>query len=65
MHTPANDSIQAITTYIQEYIDPRGELRRADDAGAVLADLDLLYVDDGGSGLSAEQLQRYLDTLPA
>lgn len=64
MNGPANNSIQAISTYIQEYIDPQNNLSHDDDAEQVLAELDIVFADDGGTGLTVEQMREYLDTLP-
>ena len=61
---PENNSIQAITRYITECLDPHAILRRTDDPAQTVADLDSIFADDGGCGITVEQMAKYLTTLP-
>jgi hypothetical protein len=63
MKGPENNSIQAIAAYIREYIDPQGNFTAEDDAAQAIEELDRIWAADGGTHLSVEQLQEYLDSL--
>ena len=65
MNKPANNSRQAVATYIGEYLDPQGELTSDDDAATVVENLDAVYAEDGGCGVTVEQMAEYLESLPA
>jgi hypothetical protein len=58
--------------YIETYLDPAGEIRRtfladpnaqqdiANYATAAVAELDDVYADEGGSGVTADEMTNYL-----
>ena len=52
-----------LSAYIAAHLDPGATLTGADDADQVVAQLDSIFEDDGGSQITAEQMQDYLDEL--
>jgi DNA-binding phage protein len=63
MAQPENRSEQAIRAYIEEYLDPDAHLRRDDDPALIVAQLDRVFADDGGCGVTVEEMARYLESL--
>ena len=63
MGKPASNSKQDVAAYIREYIDPAGWLGRGDDAGQLIADWNIIWADEGGCGLTVEQVEEYLEGL--
>jgi len=52
-----------VCAYIEAHLDPGATLRADDDAAQVVAGLDRVFADEGGSKVTTEQMQDYLDTL--
>lgn len=46
--------------YIEETLDPGAHLTGNEDAGELVAELDRIFASEGGSGITAQQMDWYL-----
>jgi hypothetical protein len=51
------------TEYIRQHLDPEGLTRSTEDPKEVLATFDRCFADEGGSGVTAFEVERYLEAL--
>ena len=63
MNKPSDQSTYAIANYIREYLDTDNLLSRDDDAADVIAGMDMVFYEEGGCGVTVEQMAQYLKSL--
>ena len=55
----------SIGQFIREYLDPYGDLTPDDNPAEIVRQLDSIYREDGGCGVTVEEMREYLAGLDA
>lgn len=58
-------NLAAIRDYVEEYLDTGAYLSRTDDPREIVESLDRAFHDEGGAGITVEQMALYLKSLNA